>query len=158
MVGHAPQFVPAHHGGDVVAFPAEDVSGVVDVIEGVFEVGVIQEVVLLEAPRLLDLEAVAAGRLQEVELVLDARSGEDRYERDAEAEDEPQEEADAQPGANGDAGAFEEAPLRLFRNRVERGTRLLAGGEHLRPPCPFDARPRAADCDRMLFAMSRRAT
>ena len=82
-------------------------------VQGVVEVGVIQEVVLLETPRLLDLEGIVPGCLQEGELVLDPGDGEQREDRHAQAQDEPQEKAHAQSRANRNAGAFPQTPAGL---------------------------------------------
>jgi hypothetical protein len=48
VVAHGVESFQAHHGQDVVAFSIQDSVGVLDMFQGVVQVGVIEEVVLLE--------------------------------------------------------------------------------------------------------------
>jgi hypothetical protein len=122
----------ANHRFDGLGIPVQVVPCHVDVLQGIGEVGSVEEEILLEPPRLLELGGVVSDVLEELELGGGVGDEEHRCERDAGEQREHQEKGSGDPRPDAHGGALEERPQRPLGGiggaRVGRRIRVAVCG------------------------------
>jgi hypothetical protein len=74
MVCHGGQILPADRFQNVSTFFLDDLPGVLNIFEGVRQIGLVEEEVFLKSAGLLDLEGLGIDCLHDLQLLADAMS------------------------------------------------------------------------------------